>query len=103
MLTPGEGRAGLRLTDDEWRVLQRTDVHHGATLDGTDDWYTAAFLRGHTCMAQWNRSIEAAKAPNEPLFLYAAKDYISNVDNRDVLAVRRQPSQDSVCIHEQVN
>ena len=39
-------------------------------------------------MAQWNRSVEAAKAAQQPLFLYAAKDYISNVDNRDVLAVR---------------
>ena len=39
-------------------------------------------------MAQWNRSIEAAKAAKETLFLHAAKDYISNVDNRDVLAVR---------------
>ena len=39
-------------------------------------------------MAQWNRSTEIAKAAKETLFLYAAKDYISNVDNRDVLDVR---------------
>ena len=39
-------------------------------------------------MAQWNRSTEAAKAAKETLFIYAAKDYISNVDNRDILDVR---------------
>ena len=48
----------------------------------------SAFSWAYVCMAQWNRSIEAAKAAKDTLFLYAAKDYISNVDNRDVLAVR---------------
>ena len=88
MRTPGEDRSGLRLTDDEWRALQNTDVGHGASLDGTETWYQSAFQWAYVCMAQWNRSMESAKAAKEPLFLYAAKDYISNVDNRDVLAVR---------------
>jgi hypothetical protein len=39
-------------------------------------------------MAQVNRSMETAKAAKETLFLYAAQDYISNVDNRDVVPVR---------------
>ena len=57
-------------------------------MDGTLTWYMSAFSWAYVCMAQWNRSIEAAKAAKEIIFLYAAKDYISNVDNRDVLAVR---------------
>ena len=88
MRTPGDDRSNLRLTDEEWRILQNTDVEHGASLDGTETWYMSAFSWAYVCMAQWNRAIEAAKTANETLFLYAAKDYISNVDNRDVLAVR---------------
>ena len=48
----------------------------------------SAFSWAYVCMAQWNRSMEAAKVAHQLCFLYAAKDYISNVDNRDVLAVR---------------
>ncbi len=88
MRTPGEDRAQLRLTDAEWQVLVRTDVEHGASLDGTHAWYMSAFARAFVCIAQWNRSVEAAKAAGQTLFLYAATDYISNVDNRDLIAVR---------------
>ena len=86
--TPGEDRTSLRLTDEEWRLLQNTDVQHGASLDGTEAWYMSAFSWACVCMAQWNRSMETARATQQALFLYAAKDNISNVDNRDVLAVR---------------
>ena len=36
MQTPGEDRTNLRLTEKEWRVLQSTDIKHGASLDGTN-------------------------------------------------------------------
>ena len=88
MRTPGDDRSNLRLTEEEWRALQSTDVDHGASLNGTETWYMSAFSWAYVCMAQWNRSTEAAKAAKETLFIYAAKDYISNVDNRDVEAVR---------------
>ena len=84
---PGEDRSTLRLTGEGWQDLQDTDVAHGASLEGTEDWYMSAFAWAYVCMAQWNRSIEAAKAAHQPLFLYAAKDYINNVDNRDVIRV----------------
>ena len=32
MHTPGEDRSNLRLTEEEWRVLQSTDIAHGASL-----------------------------------------------------------------------
>ena len=35
MQTPGEDRTNLRLTDNEWRVLQSTDITHSAFLYGT--------------------------------------------------------------------
>ena len=88
MRTPGEDRSDLRLTDEEWRSLQGTDIEHGASLHGTEAWYMSAFAWSYVSMAQWNRSMEAAKAAKETLFLYAAKDYMSNVDNRDVIPVR---------------
>ncbi len=88
MRTPGEDRAQLRLTDAEWQALLRTDVEHGGSLDGTSDWYMSAFAWSYVCIAQWNRSVEAAKAAGQPLFMYAATDYISNVDNRDLIPVR---------------
>ena len=87
MRTPGDDRSNLHLTGDEWRVLQSTDVEHGASLDWTQMWYMFAFSWTYLRMAQRNRSIEAAKVAKETLFLYAAKDFISNVDNRDILAV----------------
>ena len=88
MRTPGDDRSNLRLTEKEWQALQSTDVDHGASLDGTESWYMSAFSWAYVCMAQWNRSTETAKAAKEILFIYAAQDYISNVDNRDVLDVR---------------
>ena len=88
MRTPGEDRSKLRLTDEEWRTLQSTDIEHGASMEGTESWYMSAFSWAYVCIAQWNRSTEAAKAAQETLFLFAAKDYISNVENRDFRAVR---------------
>jgi len=51
MRTPGEDRSNLRLTEEEWRVLQSTDIAHGASLDGTDLWYQSAFGWSYVCMA----------------------------------------------------
>ena len=36
MRTPGDDRSNLRLTQEEWRALQSTDVDHGASLNGTE-------------------------------------------------------------------
>ena len=62
MRTHGEDRRSLVLTDEEWQALRLTDVENGASLEGTQDWYMSAFSWAYVCMAQWNRSIEAAKA-----------------------------------------
>ena len=51
MRTPGDDRSSLRLTDEEWRILQNTDVEHGASLDGTERWYMSAFSGAYVCMA----------------------------------------------------
>ena len=88
MRTPGDDRSELRLTEEEWRALQNTDVANGASLEGTEMWYQSAFAWSYVCMAQWNRSMESAKITEETLFMYAAKDYITNVDSRDFIAVR---------------
>ena len=53
MRTPGEERDHLRLTDEEWQVLQSTDVKYGASLEGTELWYHAAYAWSQVCMAQW--------------------------------------------------
>ena len=90
MRTPSEDRSQLRLTDAEWQVLQSTHVEQGASLDGTESWYQSAFAWSYVCMAQWNRSMESARAAEKTRFLYAARDYITNVDNRDFLAVRNK-------------
>ena len=39
-------------------------------------------------MAQWDRSLRSAKVHSETLFMFAARDYIMNVDGRDLTAVR---------------
>ena len=43
MRNPGDDRSNLCLTEEEWRVLQSTDVAHGASLEGTELWYQSAF------------------------------------------------------------
>ena len=88
MRTPGEDRSNLKLTEDEWRVLQATDIAHGASLEGTDLWYQSAYAWSYVCMAQWDRSLRSAKVHSETLFMFAARDYIMNVDGRDLMAVR---------------
>ena len=88
MRTPGEDRTNLRLTEEEWRVLQSTDITHGASLDGTDLWYQSAFAWSYVCMAQWDRSLRSAKFHQETLFMFSARDYIMNVDGRDITVVR---------------
>ena len=88
MRTPGEDRSNLKLTEEEWRALQSTDIAHGASLEGTDLWYQSAFAWSYVCMAQWDRSLRSAKVHSETLFMFAARDYIMNVDGRDLTAVR---------------
>ena len=88
MRTPGEDRSNLKLTDEEWRLLQSTDISHGASLEGTDLWYQSAFAWSYVCMAQWDRSLRSAMVHSETLFMFAARDHITNVDNRDLTAVR---------------
>ena len=88
MRTPAEDRSNLKLTEEEWRVLQSTDIAHGASLEGTDMWYQSAFAWSYVCMAQWDRSLRSARFHSETLFMFAARDYIMNVDGRDLTAVR---------------
>ena len=88
MRTPGEDRSALLVTDEEWRVLQSTDPAHGASLEGTELWYHAAYAWSHVCMAQWIRSCYSAAHHRETLFVVAARDYIENVEDRDLNAVR---------------
>ena len=88
MRTPGEDRSNLKLSEDEWRMLQTTDIAHGASLEGTDLWYQSAYAWSYVCMAQWDRSLRSAKVHSETLFMFAARDYIMNVDGRDLTAVR---------------
>ena len=88
MRTPGEDRSNLRLTEEEWRVLQSTDIAHGASLDGTEMWYQSAFAWSYVCTPQWYRSLRSATFHQETLFMFAARDHIMNVDARDLTAVR---------------
>ena len=88
MRTPGDDRSNLCLTEEEWRVLQSTDVAHGASLEGTELWYQSAFAWSYVCIAQWDRSVPLAVHHQETLFMFAARDYIMNVDARDLTAVR---------------
>ena len=57
MRTVNEDRTHLQLTAEEWQALQSTDISHGASLEGTELWYHAAFAWSQVCMAQWNRSV----------------------------------------------
>ena len=88
MRTPGDVRDHLRLTEEEWEMLQSTDLGHGATLEGTDSWYQSGFAWSYVCMAQYDRSVRSAKMHQETLFMHAARDHIMNVESRDIVAVR---------------
>ena len=43
MRTVAEDRTDLKLTPEEWRELQSTDIQHGGSLEGTEMWYHAAY------------------------------------------------------------
>jgi hypothetical protein len=88
MRTPAEDRTNLQLTNEEWRALQSTAIEHGASLEGTEMWYHAAYAWSHVCMAQWIRSKLSARHHEETLYLVAAKDFIQNVEARDLQSVR---------------
>ena len=88
MRTLAEDRSDLQLTEEEWKALQSTDVKHGASLEGTELWYHGAYAWSHVAMAQWLRSVYSASHHKETLFIVAARDYIINVDNKDLRAVR---------------
>ena len=90
MRTPGEDRANLVLTAEEWKVLQGTDLEHGALLGGTEMWHQAGYPWTIVCMAQWMRSQLSAAHYKTTLFLCPAKDYIQNVEPRDLLHVRNE-------------
>ena len=78
MRTPGEDRTNLILTADEWKVLQNTDIEHGASLEGTELWHQAGYPWTIVCMAQWVRSQLSAEYHKTTLFLCPAQDYIQN-------------------------
>ena len=100
MRTPGEDRSSLKLTAEEWRLLQRTEVaEHGATLQGTELWHHAGYAWTVVCMAQWLRSQLSAAHHRETLFLIPAHDHIQNANAEDLEQVRdallRAPSMNS--------
>ena len=88
MRTLGEDRTDLRLTQEEWGMLQSTDVKHGASLEGAELRYPAAYAWSHVAMAQWLRSVYSASHREETLFIVAARDHIVNVNIRDLHAAR---------------
>jgi len=90
MRTPGEDRTSLRLTAQEWKVLQNTDIEHRASLDGTEMWHQAGYPWTIVCMAQWVRSQFSAAHHKATLFLCPAKDYIQNVEALDLVHVRNE-------------
>ena len=90
MRTMGEDRSELRTTTEEWRLLQSTDIAHGASLEGTEMWYHSAYAWSYVSMAQWIRSVNSAAHHRETLFMCAARDYIQNVGACDLQAVRDQ-------------
>ena len=90
MRTVGEDRSALRLTPEEWQVLQSTDIAHGASLEGTEMWYHSAFAWSYVSMAQWIRSVNSAAHHRETLFMCAARDYIQNVDACHLETVREE-------------
>ena len=91
MRTPtpiGEDRRSLKLTADEWRLLEATDLSKGATLEGTELWHHAGYAWTVVCMAQWVRSQLSAAHHRETLFLIPAHDHIQNVNAADLEQVR---------------
>lgn len=90
MRTPGEDRSDFRITTQEWKVLQSTDIEHGASLMGTEMWHHAGYPWTIVCMAQWVRSQLSAAHHKTTLFLCPAKNYIQNVEPRDILHVRNE-------------
>ena len=90
MRTPGEDRTNWMLTAHEWKVLQSTDIEHGASLEGTEMWHQAGYPWTIVCMAQWARSQLSAAHHKATLFVCPAKDYIQNVEPRDLLHVRNE-------------
>ena len=75
MRTIAEDRSHLQLTEEEWKVLQSTDVNHGAILEGTELWYHAAYAWSYVAMAHWLRSVHSASYHEGTLFIVAARDY----------------------------
>ena len=88
MRTPGEKRAHLKLTAEEWQLLQSTDLSNGATLDGTELWHHAGYPWTVVCMAQWVRCRLSASHHRETLFLIPAHDHMQNVNAQDLEQVR---------------
>ena len=73
MRMPGEDRTNLRLTEEEWRVLRRTDIKHGASFQGTKLLYKSAFAWSYECMAQWDWSLRSAKVHQKTLCMFPAR------------------------------
>ena len=90
MRTPGEDRGHLLLTAREWKVLQSTGIEHGASLEGTEMWHQAGYPWTIVCMAHLVRSQLSTAHHKATLFLCPAKDYIQNVEQRDLLHVRNE-------------
>ena len=94
ILTKMRKSGGCKLTPQEWKALRNTDIaelsdaEQRKCLCGTELWYQAAYGWSHVCMAQWIRSVHSAAHHKETLFLVSARDYIANVSNRDLRAVR---------------
>ena len=80
MRTLGEDRTNLKLTDEEWRVLQSTDTQHGASLECTDLWHHAGYPWTIVCMAQWVRSKLSAAHHRATLYIIAAMGHIQTVE-----------------------
>ena len=92
MRTPGKDQlvrpASLKLTSEEWKLIQHTDLANGATLDGTELWHHAGYPWTVVCMAQWVRSQLSAAHHKETLYLIPAHDHVQNVSAQDLEQVR---------------
>ena len=80
MRTPG----GCKLTQQEWKALQATDIsklsaaEQQERLQGTDLWYQSGFTWATVTMAQVIRSRLSAKLSNATLNFIPAQDYVLN-------------------------